>query len=215
VVGVVTDTGDRLECDFVVVGVGVEPSVELVEGSGIETDNGIVVDERCQTTAQGVYAAGDVANYLHPIFKRRLRFEHWKNAISQGQAVARAMLGCTEPYSDVPWFWSDQYDYTFQYAGLPMSGDPTVIRGRIEERRFVAFWLEGGHVVAALSLNRPRDLRWTMDLIKARVRLSPQVLEDESTDLRALLQAAGSHSGLTAQRRVERVAQYTPKVSLD
>jgi len=90
---VVTKAGLRLECDFVVVGIGIEPAVELLEGSGIHVDNGVVVDEYGQTSVSGVYAAGDVANHYHPIFERRIRVEHWQNAIKQGAAAARNMLG--------------------------------------------------------------------------------------------------------------------------
>ena len=193
VTSVVTDAGDRLDCDFVVLGVGVEPSIDLLAGSGINTNNGIVVDECCRTSADGVFAAGDVANQLHPVFKRYLRLEHWKNAIGQGQTVARAILGDDRPYGDVPWFWSDQYEHSLQYAGLPVSGEPTAIRGRIESRKFVAFWLEEGRVLAAAALNRPRDLRWATDLIRAGVRVRRQDLEDESVQLRALQPVTGDY----------------------
>jgi 3-phenylpropionate/trans-cinnamate dioxygenase ferredoxin reductase component len=115
---VVTQMGLRLECDFVVIGIGIEPEVELLEGSDIHVDNGIVVDEYCQTNARDVYAAGDVANHYHPIFNRQIRVEHWQNAIKQGAAAARNMLGKRGAYDEVHWFWSDQYDANLQYAGF-------------------------------------------------------------------------------------------------
>ena len=90
---VVTKAGLRLECDFAVVGIGIEPAVEVLADSGIHVDNGVVVDEYCQTNVSGIYAAGDVANHYHPVFDRRIRVEHWQNAIKQGAAAARNMLG--------------------------------------------------------------------------------------------------------------------------
>jgi 3-phenylpropionate/trans-cinnamate dioxygenase ferredoxin reductase component len=101
---VVTQKGRRFDCDFVVVGVGVEPAVEMVADSGIRLENGVLVDEYCQTSISGVHAAGDVANHYHPIFGRHIRVEHWQNAIKQGAAAARTMLGQRVAYDDVPWF---------------------------------------------------------------------------------------------------------------
>lgn len=101
---VLTSRGRRIECDFAVVGVGVEPEVDLVAGTGIETENGVLVDEHCHSTIDGVYAAGDVANHYHPLFRRRLRVEHWQNAMQQGAAAARSMLGKRQPYEPVHWF---------------------------------------------------------------------------------------------------------------
>ena len=108
---VVTKRGLRLECDFVVAGIGIEPAVELLEGSGIHVDNGVCRRRViAQTNVCGVYAAGDVANHYHPIFNRRIRVEHWQNAIKQGAAAARNMLGKGVAYDEVHWFWSDQYE---------------------------------------------------------------------------------------------------------
>ena len=107
---VVTKAGLRVPCDFVVVGIGIEPAVEMLEGSGIYVNNGVVVDEYCETNVSGIYAAGDVANHYHPVFGRLIRVGHWQNAIKQGAAAARNMLGKRVPYDEVHWFWSDQYN---------------------------------------------------------------------------------------------------------
>jgi 3-phenylpropionate/trans-cinnamate dioxygenase ferredoxin reductase component len=107
---IVTKGGRRLECDFAVVGVGVEPVVDVVAGSDVEVDNGIVVDEFCRTNVVDVFAAGDVTNHYHPVFKQRMRVEHWHNALNQGAAAARNMVGRTTVYDEIHWFWSDQYD---------------------------------------------------------------------------------------------------------
>ena len=184
---VVTQGGRRIECDFVVVGLGVEPVTELLAGTGAQIDNGIVVDEFCRTGVEGIYAAGDVANHYHPVFERRIRVEHWQNALNQGPAAARSMLGKDEPYDDIPWFWSDQYDFNLQYTGFHTEWDELIVRGSMEERNFVAFYLKDGRVLAAVALNRGRDLRRSMRLIKAQHPVDATKLQDPDIDLRELL----------------------------
>lgn len=181
-----TTRGSAVEGDAVVVGVGIEPNVELAEAAGIEVENGIVVDELCRTSAEGIFAAGDVANHFHPLFGRRIRVEHYDNALKQGAAAARSMLGRGAPFDDPHWFWSDQYEYNLQYAGFAARWDRIVVRGSTEERRFVAFYLEEGRVLAALGLNRGRDVRRAMRLIAARAAPEPRLLQDEDVDLRTL-----------------------------
>lgn len=187
---VVTGSDRRIECDFVVVGVGVEPVTDLVIGAGVKIENGIVVDEYCQTNVEGIYAAGDVANHSHPIFGRLVRVEHWQNAIHQGQAAARSMLGKREPYQDIHWFWSDQYDYNVQYAGFHSGWDELIVRGRPDERNIVAFYMQQSRIVAAVAINRGKDILRAMSLIKARVQVDPDKLRDENVDLRSLLPGA-------------------------
>lgn len=189
---VVTSRGARFDCDIAVVGVGVEPEVGFLEGSGIPIDNGVVVDEHCRSSVDGIYAAGDVANHYHPSWQRRMRVEHWQNALHQGAAAARSMLGRPEPYDPVHWFWSDQYDCNVQYAGVHLPGDRLVLRGRLDQREFVAFYVGDGRLNAAVSFNRAKDLRRVMPLIKARARVDAARLEDEGVDLRSLAPAAAS-----------------------
>jgi 3-phenylpropionate/trans-cinnamate dioxygenase ferredoxin reductase subunit len=184
---VVTQGGRRIECDFVVVGLGVEPVTELLAGTAAQIDNGIVVDEFCRTGVEGIYAAGDVANHYHPVFERRIRVEHWQNALNQGPAAARNMLGKDEPYDDIPWFWSDQYDFNLQYTGFHTEWDELIVRGSMEERNFMAFYLKDGRVLAAVALNRGRDLRRSMRLIKAQRPVDATKLQDPDVDLRALV----------------------------
>jgi 3-phenylpropionate/trans-cinnamate dioxygenase ferredoxin reductase component len=183
---VVTKAGLRLECDFVVVGIGIEPAVELLDGSGIHVDNGVVVDEYCQTNVSGVYAAGDVANHYHPVFNRRIRVEHWQNAIKQGAAAARNMLGKHVAYDEVHWFWSDQYDANLQYAGFHMKWEQIVVRGRLDSRSYLACYINGGRIDAAVGLNRAKDVRRIMPLIKSRRAVDLEQLRDEAVDLRSL-----------------------------
>jgi 3-phenylpropionate/trans-cinnamate dioxygenase ferredoxin reductase component len=183
---VVTESGRSLECDFAVVGLGIEPNVEVVAGTPVETDNGIVVDERCRTSVEGIYAAGDVAAHWHPVFRERVRVEHWLNAIEQGAAAARSVLGNREAYAEVHWFWSDQYDANIQYAGHHREWDGLVVRGSLEERRFVAFYMKEGVPLAAAAMNQGRDLRRSVGLIRARRPVDPALLRDPEVDLRTL-----------------------------
>jgi 3-phenylpropionate/trans-cinnamate dioxygenase ferredoxin reductase subunit len=183
---VVTKGGRRIDCDFAVVGVGVEPVVDFASGSGVEINNGILVDEYCATNVPGIYAAGDVANHYHPVFEKRMRVEHWQNAMQQGAAAARSMLGKRQPYDVVHWFWSDQYDDNLQYAGFHQASEQVVLRGDLGTRNFVAFYLNQGHIDAAVALNRGKDIRRVMPLIKARVTVDPRQLGDEGVDLRSI-----------------------------
>jgi 3-phenylpropionate/trans-cinnamate dioxygenase ferredoxin reductase subunit len=186
---VLTKRGLRIDCDFAVVGVGVEPDIDFIAGSRIETDNGILVDEYCRSTVDGVYAAGDVANHYHPVFERRMRVEHWQNAMQQGAAAARSMLGNGRPYDSVHWFWSDQYEANLQYAGSHRDVNHLVVRGSLERRDFVAFYLNESRIDAVVALNRGKELRRAMPLIKARSLVDARQLEDETFDLRRLAQA--------------------------
>jgi 3-phenylpropionate/trans-cinnamate dioxygenase ferredoxin reductase subunit len=185
---VITRSGRRIDCDFAVVGVGVEPVVDFVAGSGVDTAHGILVDEYCRTAFEDIYAAGDVANHYHPIFQKRMRVEHWQNAMQQGAAAARSMLGKGQPYDAIHWFWSDQYDVNLQYAGFHHEWDQMVVRGRLDDRRFLAFYLNQGRVDAVVGLNRGKDIRRAMALIKSRDVVDTRQLADEDIDLRSLAQ---------------------------
>lgn len=189
----VRTTGGRVVgCDLAVVGLGIEPATGVVTGTPVEVGDGIVVDVLCRTNIPGVFAAGDVAYHHHPVPGRHLRVEHWQNALKQGQAAALSMLGKGAPYDEVHWFWSDQYGHTLQYAGFHDGWDEIVVRGSLEERSFLAFYLKGGLVVAAAALDRGRELRRSIALVKARAAVEPEKLRDPEVDVRALAAAAGS-----------------------
>ena len=185
-VAVRTASQTTIEGDAAVVGIAITPNVELAEAAGLDVSNGVVVDERCMTSAPGVFAAGDVANHLHPVFGRHVRVEHFDNAIKQGAAAARSILGDPEPFADPHWFWSDQYEHNLQMAGIPDGADRVVYRGRAEDRSFVAFFLAGGVLVAAFAVDRGREVRRAMRLVGARARPDPDALADPDTDLRRL-----------------------------
>jgi 3-phenylpropionate/trans-cinnamate dioxygenase ferredoxin reductase subunit len=190
---VVTASGKRVPCDFAVVGVGITAETGALAGSSIEQDHGVLTDELCRTSAPDVYAAGDVANHLHPLFGR-VRVEHYNNAEKQGTAAARIMLGSTDPYAYIYTFWSDQYDHKIEYVGHAVTWDDFVVRGSLEEGRLVGFYLQGGLVQAAVGLDRGGDPELDHDgemaaagrLVAGRARPAPGVLADERTDLWSL-----------------------------
>ena len=145
--------GNTIDCAAVVVGIGVAPRTELVEGIA-RVDNGVIVDERLQSSVDGIFAAGDIANAAHPIFTQHVRVEHWANALEQGPAAARSMLGREVSYDKVPYFFSDQYDVGMEYAGLHDPGsDELVLRGDMSGREFVAFWVRGERLMAGMNVN--------------------------------------------------------------
>jgi len=150
----VTAEGERIACDFAVAGVGIEPDVPAVTGSSVAQENGILVDEMCRTSAADVYAAGDVANHLHPVLGR-VRVEHYNSAEPHGAAAARSILGSTAPFDYIHNFWSDQYQHTLQYAGHATKWDDFAVRGSLQERKFVGFYLLGGGRAGSHRL-RPR-----------------------------------------------------------
>ena len=164
---VVLSDGTRLDADVVVVGVGVIPNTEWLEGSGLQLADGVVCDETC-LAAPGVVAAGDVARWTNPLFGQAMRVEHWDNAVEQGMAVARRLLAGNDGavFAPVPWFWSDQYDRKIQLAGRSMSADEVVVvTGSLAERRFAAIYGQKGRIVAVLGFNRPRHVMQYRQLI--------------------------------------------------
>ena len=184
--GVVTRGGQRVDCDFVVTGIGIDPVVDLLEGSGVIVDNGVHVDEYCQTNVSGIFAAGDVANHYHPLFDRRIRVEHWSNAMKQGAAAAQNMLGRRVAYDDVHWFWSDQYEANLQYAGFHTAWQRVVVRGSLESGNYLACYINEGHVDAVVGMNRAHDVRRMIPIIRSRRPVDLDQLQDEAMDLRSL-----------------------------
>jgi 3-phenylpropionate/trans-cinnamate dioxygenase ferredoxin reductase component len=196
---VVTGEGRRIPCDVAVVGVGTEPAAELVAEAGGEVDPGVVVDDLWRTRLPGVHAAGDVVSRQHALAGRRLRVEHWQSAINQGRWAARAMLDSPEPAEDLPWFWSDQYDCNLQHTGVTGEADTVVMRGSLERREVLVMHLRGSVPVGAVALNRGRDLRRAMTLIRAGGPVDPARLGDDSVDLRTL--APGGRTAPRPSRR--------------
>ena len=189
----VTASGRRVECDFAIVGIGIEPHVPAFSSGSVEQSNGVLVDAQCRSSAPDVYAAGDVANLLHPLFGR-VRVEHYNNAEKQGRAAARSMLGASDPYDYVYTFWSDQYDDKLEYAGYATRWDELVIRGSLEERALLAFYVTDGVPAAALGLNRGGDPELDEDsemaaaarLVRLQAPVDADALADEQADLWSL-----------------------------
>jgi 3-phenylpropionate/trans-cinnamate dioxygenase ferredoxin reductase subunit len=189
----VTAGGKRIACDFAVAGIGIEPELPTFAGSSVELSNGVLVDGLCRASAPDIYAAGDVANQLHPVFGR-VRVEHYNNAEQQGRAAARSMLGSTSPYDYIHSFWSDQYEHKLEYVGHATSWDEFVVRGSVQERKLVGFYLQDGLLQAAVGLDRGGDPELNLDgemaacarLVGQRARPAPGRLADESVDLWSL-----------------------------
>lgn len=151
--------GTSLEADLVVVGIGASPAVEWLDGSGVQVGDGVLCDATGATSAPGVYAAGDVARWHSPLFDEDIRVEHWTNAAEQGAAVARSIVAGAQdapPLASVPFFWSDQYDTTIQFVGQYGADEVQVVHGSLEDRRFLAVYRRGQHVVGALGFSAPR-----------------------------------------------------------
>ncbi len=186
----VTASGQRIPCDFAVAGIGIQPDVPAV---AVAQENGILADEFCQASAPDVYAAGDVANHLHPLFGR-VRVEHYNNAEKQGAAAARSMLGSTAPYDYLYTFWSDQYEHKIEYVGHVVKWDEFVVRGSVADAKLIGFYLVDGVVRAAVGLDRGGDPELDLDgemaacarLVSAQARPAPGVLADDRTDLWSL-----------------------------
>ncbi len=170
--------------------VGIRPAVDLLKGTGIALDNGVLVDAFCKTSIHDVFATGDVANHLHPLFGR-VRVEHYNNAEKQGAAAARSMLGIGSEYGYLHTFWSDQYEHKIEYVGHDLKWDRFVVRGSLEERRFIGFYLVSGVLRAAIGLNRGGDPELDVHdemgaagrLIAKRAQPDPNKLADDSADL--------------------------------
>ncbi|WP_067461817.1 NAD(P)/FAD-dependent oxidoreductase [Actinomadura macra] len=152
---VVTSGGAEVPADVVIVGIGVRPNTRLAEEAGLEVADGVLVDASLRTSDPDIYAAGDVANAYNPLLGRRIRVEHWANALNGGPAAARAMLGQEVTYDRVPYFFSDQYDLGMEMSGVATPGeyDEVVYRGDVAGREFIAFWLSGGRVVGGMNVN--------------------------------------------------------------
>jgi NADPH-dependent 2,4-dienoyl-CoA reductase/sulfur reductase-like enzyme len=192
--GVITDTGELLPADIVIIAVGVVPDTALAGAAGLALDNGILTDSSLRTSEPGIYAAGDVANALHPFTGRHHRSEHWSNALNGGKVAAKAMLGQDAMLSTIPYFYTDQFDVSMEYSGFPTlaAGTEPVIRGSLEAKEFIAFWQRDSRVVAGMSVNWPRKpqpgaQKTIKALISARTPVSAERLADHSAGLDQLL----------------------------
>jgi 3-phenylpropionate/trans-cinnamate dioxygenase ferredoxin reductase subunit len=199
-------TGDTLECDAVVVGIGAVPETTLAEKSGLAVDNGVQVDNRLRTSDPDIFAAGDCCSLPHSLYdNRRIRLEAWRNAHDQGAAAARNLLGADLPYATVPWFWSDQYDLSLHIAGLPDTATSEVVRQRRNGVE-IRFGLgSDGRLLSAAAVGpgntAAKDIRLAEMLIAARSAPDAATLADPGAGLKALLRAAKSTNDAQESRK--------------
>jgi NADPH-dependent 2,4-dienoyl-CoA reductase/sulfur reductase-like enzyme len=161
-----TKNGRRVEADLVVVGVGVDPVVDFLQGSGIELDNGILVNERFETNVPEVYAAGDVANFLDPLFERRRRIEHWSNANYQGTEVGKVLAGADGGYDTISTFFTEVFGITIKVFGDARRSAPVVVHGSLADGMYALYGNENEEVVGALSVGQPEEIE---DLLKQQI----------------------------------------------
>jgi 3-phenylpropionate/trans-cinnamate dioxygenase ferredoxin reductase subunit len=182
---VALSSGETVPADVVIVGIGVIPAVELAERAGLRIDNGVLVDAQLRTSDPHIYAVGDIANVDHPTIGRRVRVEHWATALHTGPAAARAMLGQDVVYDRLPYFFTDQYDLGMEYTGHAQPGDydEVVVRGDLDARQFIAFWLSGGHVRAGMNVNIWDVTEDVQRLIRSGTAVDPGRLADERVPL--------------------------------
>jgi 3-phenylpropionate/trans-cinnamate dioxygenase ferredoxin reductase subunit len=186
----ITKSGLEVECDFVVIGAGVHPDIHLAQQAGIETSRGVLTDRYLETSAPGIFAAGDIAEYDSVVHGRRLRIEHWDVAFNQGKTAALNMVGDRQPYDVVPYFWSNLADWSkMEYVGPASDWDEIWWRGSREEGRFTAWYVKDGRVAAALTVGRPEDLAVAGRLLAKQADVSDKrrLIEDPDEDLSSLL----------------------------
>ena len=177
--------GERsFDADMVIVGIGILPNIEIAASAGLDVENGIVVDELAQTSDPDIYAAGDCTYHPNPLLGGRLRLESVHNALAQGKAAALSAAGKPNPYTEVPWFWSDQFDLKLQMTGISKPGDQVIIRGETAEKRFSACFLRDDVFVACHAVNLAKDFLHSKKLISNRVRPDPRRLGESSIPLK-------------------------------
>ena len=178
---VIDKEGGRYRADFIVIGIGVIPNIELAAEAGLECANGIVVNEYCQTSDENIYAAGDVTWHYNPQYKTHLRLESVPNATEQAKIVASHICGKPKAYDSLPWFWSDQFDLKLQIAGLSQGYDDLIIRGDIEgSRSFAAFYFKGRQLIAVDAVNAPREFAMSRMVLTKKGTLAKDKIGDKA-----------------------------------
>ena len=179
--------GQKFNCDLVIVGIGIEPEIELAEAAGLPCKDGIIVDEFACTESQNIFAAGDCANHPSQLLNKRIRLESVQNAIDQAKTAAKSFLGDKTPYSAVPWFWSDQYDLKLQIAGLSKGYDQILVRGNPKQAPFAVFYTRLGQVISVEAVNFPQAFMIGKQLISTGTPVENNKLVDMGFDLKALV----------------------------
>jgi 3-phenylpropionate/trans-cinnamate dioxygenase ferredoxin reductase subunit len=188
VTGVKLASGETLECDMLVVGIGIVPAVGPLIVAGAAGANGVEVDQYCRTSLPDIYAIGDCAAHANPYAGGAvIRLESVQNATDMATCAAKAICGDSQPYEALPWFWSNQYDLRLQTAGLSLGHDATVLRGDPATRSFSVIYLKEGRVIALDCVNRTKDYAQGRRLVEDRAVIAPELLLDTETELKAML----------------------------
>jgi 3-phenylpropionate/trans-cinnamate dioxygenase ferredoxin reductase subunit len=184
---VLCSDGLRLEADIVVVGAGVIPNQEIAIEAGLECDNGIMVNEFGETSDKHVYACGDCTNHPNKSLNTRLRLESVHNAMEQSKTVANTIMGNRDPYDQIPWFWSDQYNHKLQLVGISGEHDEVIMRGLESEQKFLLFYLKKSELIAVNAINSSKEFLICRKLVANKVKISSDVIKDQSVNLNNLL----------------------------
>ncbi len=184
---VVCSDGSEVKADSVLIGAGVVPNIELAEEAGIYCDNGIVVDEFGQTNFKNIYACGDCTNHPNKILNKNLRLESVHNAMEQAKTVASSIMNNPMEYSQVPWFWSDQYDHKLQIVGLSGDHDLVTMRGTTNDAKFMLFYTKDEELIAVDAINNPKEFLISRKLVANKVKIKPNVISDLNTNLNDLI----------------------------
>ena len=184
---VVCSDGTEVKADSVLIGAGVVPNIELAEEAGIYCDNGIIVDEFGQTNFKNIYACGDCTNHPNKILNKNLRLESVHNAMEQAKTVASSVMNNPMEYSQVPWFWSDQYDHKLQIVGLSGDHDLVTMRGTTNDAKFMLFYTKDEELIAVDAINNPKEFLISRKLVANKVKIKPDVISDLNTNLNDLI----------------------------
>jgi 3-phenylpropionate/trans-cinnamate dioxygenase ferredoxin reductase subunit len=188
VTAVVTNQGETIPAEIVIVGIGIVAAVGPLILAGASGSNGVDVDEFCRTTLDDIYAIGDCAAHANPYANNAIiRLESVQNAHDMATCAARSIMGDKQPYDALPWFWSNQYDLKLQTVGLSLGHDAEVIRGSLEERSFAVVYLREGRVIALDCVNRTRDYAQGRKLVEAKAQVAPELLADNEAALKDML----------------------------
>ena len=184
---VVCSDGTEVKADSVLIGAGVVPNIELAEEAGINCDNGIIVNEFGQTNFKNIYACGDCTNHPNKILNKNLRLESVHNAMEQAKTVASSVMNNPMEYSQVPWFWSDQYDHKLQIVGLSGDHDLVTMRGTTNDAKFMLFYTKDEELIAVDAINNPKEFLISRKLVANKVKIKPKVISDLNTNLNDLI----------------------------
>ena len=184
---VICSDGSEIKADMVVIGAGIIPNYELAEQSGVSCDNGISVNEFGQTNIKDIFACGDCTNHPNKLLEMQLRLESVHNAMEQSKTVASAILGRPIEYNQVPWFWSDQYDHKLQIVGLSGKHNQVVMRGNLEDKKFMLFYMLDDELIAVDAVNNSKEFLICRKLVANKVTIKPEMISDTETNLNDLI----------------------------